>query len=95
MSVVRKPMNTLAPIVSRSQMFQGQSRTLLSSHILQVSDEKQIESVAISVIAGWRHGLLTICDVSQWNYVTPTEHHIGSAVYTLDDRDTCAPSIFL
>ena len=52
MSVVGKPMNTLAPIVSRSQLFQGQSRTLLSSHILQVSDEKQIESVAVSVTAG-------------------------------------------
>ena len=43
MSVVRKPMNTLAPIVSRSQLFQGQSRTLLSSDILQVSDEKHRE----------------------------------------------------
>ena len=44
MSVVGKPMNTLglAPIVF--QLFQGNSRTLLSSHILEVSDEKQIES---------------------------------------------------
>ena len=48
-----KLMNTLAPIVSSSQLFQEKSRTLLSSHILQVSDEKQIDSVAISVIAGW------------------------------------------
>ena len=64
MSVVAgKPMNTLAPIASRSQLFQGQPRTLLSSHILPVSDEKQIESVAISVIAGWRQVPLTICDV--------------------------------
>ena len=60
MSVVGKPMNTLAPVVSRSQLFQRQSRTLLSSHIVQVSDEKQTESVAISVIAGWRQGPLTI-----------------------------------
>ena len=51
-SMVAKPLNTLAPIVSRSQLFQGQSRTLLSSHIVQVPDEKQIESVAISIIAG-------------------------------------------
>ena len=84
-------MNTLAPIVSRSELFQRQSRTLLSSHIVQVSDEKQIESVAISVIAGWRQGPLTICDVSQRNYFTPTEHHIGSAVYTRDDRDRVLP----
>ena len=69
-SVVRRPMNTLAPIVSRSQLFQGQSRKVLCSHIVQVSNEKHIESVAISVIAGWRHGLLTICDVSQRNYFT-------------------------
>ena len=94
-SVVGKPMNTLASIVSRSRFFQGQSRTLLCSHILQVSDEKQIECVAISVIAGWRQGPLTICDVAQRNYFTPTEHHIGSAVYTRDDRDTYAPSIVL
>ena len=40
MAVVGKPMNTLAPIDSRSQLCQGQSRTLLCSHILQVSDEK-------------------------------------------------------
>jgi hypothetical protein len=95
MSVVGKPMSTLAPIVPRSQLFQGQSRTLLSSHIVQVSDEKQIDSVAISVIAGWTQGSVTICDVSQRNYFTPTKHHIGSAVYTRDDRDTCAPSIVL
>ena len=95
MSVVGKPMNTLVPIVSRSQLFQGQSRTLLSSHIAQVSDEKQIESVAISVIAGWRQGPLTINDVSQRNYFTLTEHHIGSPMYTCDDRDTYAPSIVL
>ena len=49
MSMVGKPMDTFAPNVSRSQLFQGQSRTFLSSHIEQVSDEKQIESVAISV----------------------------------------------
>ena len=55
-SVVGKQMNTLAPIVSRRQLFQGQSRTLISSNTVQVSDEKQIESVAISVIAGWRQG---------------------------------------
>ena len=94
-SVVRRPMNTLAPIVSRSQLFQGQSRKVLCSHIVQVSNEKHIESVAISVIAGWRHGLLTICDVSQRNYFTLKELHIGSAMYTRDDWDTCAPSIVL
>ena len=94
-SVVGKPMNTLAPFVSRSQLFQGQSRTLLSSHNVQVSDEKQIESVVISVIAGWTQGSVTICDVSQRSYFTPTEHHIGSAMYTRDDRDKCAPSIVL
>ena len=47
MSVVGKPLNTLAPIVSSCQLFQGQSRTLLSSHIIQVSDKKPIESAAI------------------------------------------------
>ena len=92
MSAVGKPMNTAVPMVSGSQLFQGQSRTLLSSHIVQVSGEKQIACVAISVIAGWRQGPLTICDVSQRNYFTPTEHDTGSAVYTRGDRDTCAPS---
>ena len=59
--------------------------------IKQVSDEKQIERVAISVIAAWRQGPLTICDVSQRNYFTPTEHHIGGAVYTRDDRNSVIP----
>ena len=94
-SMVGKTMNILAPIVSHSQLFQGQSRTLLSSRVVQVSGEKQIDSVAISDIAGWRQGPQTICDVSQRNYFTMTEHHIGSAVYTHDDCDTCAPSIVL
>jgi hypothetical protein len=95
MSVVAgKPMNTLAPFVSRSQLIQGQSRTLLSSHIFQLSDEKHIECVALSVITGWRQRPLTICDLSQRNYFTPTEHHIGSAVYTRDDRDSVLPRSF-
>ena len=94
-SAVGKPMNTVVSIVSRSKLFQGQSRTLLSSHIVQVSDEKLIACVAISVIVGWRQGPLTICDVSQRNYFTPTELHSGSAVYTRGDRDTCATSIVL
>ena len=94
-SVVGKPMDTLAPIVSRSQLFQGQSRTLLSGHILQVSEEKQIESMVISVIGGWRQSPLTICDVAQRNYFTPTEHHIVSEGYTPDDSDTRAPLVTL
>ena len=69
------------------------SRTITNTS--KQPDEKQIESVAISVIAGWRQGPLTICDVSQRNYFTPTEHLTGSAVYTRDDSDTCAPSIVL
>jgi hypothetical protein len=93
MSVVAgKPMNTLAPFVSRSQLIQGQSRTLLSSHIFQLS-EKHIVCVALSVITGWRQRPLTICDLSQRNYFTPTEHHIVSEVYTRDYRNNCAPSI--
>ena len=48
MSIVAKQTNTIAPIVSRRQLFQGKSRTLLSIHILQVSDDKKIESVVIA-----------------------------------------------
>jgi hypothetical protein len=95
MSVVGKPMNSLAPIVASSQLFQGQSRTLRSSHVIQVSDEKQIVSVAISAIAGRRKNPLIICDVPQRNYFTPTELHIVSAVCTRDHRDTCVHSIVL
>jgi hypothetical protein len=95
MSVVQPPMNTLTPIVSRSQLFQGQSRTLLNRHILQVTDEKQMEGVAIPVKVGCRQGPLTNCEVSEQNYFTPTEHHIGYPLYTRDNRDTCAPSIVL
>ena len=52
LSIVAKSMNTLAPIVSCRQLFQGQSRSLLSSHILQVSDMEKTECVAMSVRAG-------------------------------------------
>jgi hypothetical protein len=73
------------------------SRTITNTskqHIFQLSDEKRIECVALSVITGWRQRPLTICDLSQRNYFTPTEHHIGSAVYTRDDRDSVLPRSF-
>ena len=51
---------SLATTVCRSQLFQGQSRTLLRSHILQMYDDKKRE--VTSVIAG--------CDKARWLFAT-------------------------
>ena len=85
MSVVTKPLNTLPPIVYSSQLFEGQSRTFLSSTNLQVSEENKCHIVAVSVVAVLRQGSLNIGDVSQRNYFTPADHDIESAVHTHDE----------
>ena len=95
-TVIVKPMNTLAPSVTRNtgiQLFEGQSRPLLSSQNLQVSDEDNIDNVRLSVIAGLRHGSLTIGGVVQRNYFTPADLDSGSVVYTHDDSDTYSDNI--
>ena len=84
-SVVTKPLNTLPPIVYSSQLFEGQSRTFLSSTNLQVSEENKCHIVAVSVVAVLRQGSLNIGDVSQRNYFTPADHDIESAVHTHDE----------
>ena len=67
------------------------------------SDENKIESVAVSIVAGLTTRPANYWRRVTWNYFTPchvellhpTDHDIGSAVYTHDGIDTCAPSIVL
>ena len=88
----RRALSCLLPIVSRIQLFEGTKTNTSSSHILQWPEEKKIESVARFFVDGLRQRSLTIGDVSQRKYCTPTDHENGSAVYTHDDSDISAPS---
>uniref|UniRef100_A0A8B9PD49 FRAS1 related extracellular matrix 2 n=1 Tax=Apteryx owenii TaxID=8824 RepID=A0A8B9PD49_APTOW len=64
--IVVKPMNTLAPVVTRNTglvLYEGQSRPLSGpgpSPNLLISDEDDLEQVQVSVVAGLRHGHLTL-----------------------------------
>ena len=96
LTVIVKPMNTLAPIVSCNtgiQLLEGQSRPLLSSQNLQISDEDNVGNVRLSVIAGLRHGSLNVGNVVEQNYFTSADLDSGSVVYTHDDSDTYSDNI--
>uniref|UniRef100_A0A8D0FFR7 FRAS1 related extracellular matrix 2 n=1 Tax=Strix occidentalis caurina TaxID=311401 RepID=A0A8D0FFR7_STROC len=66
--IVVKPMNTLAPVVTRNTglvLYEGQSRPLSGpgpSPNLVISDEDDLEQVRVSVVAGLRHGHLTLLE---------------------------------
>uniref|UniRef100_A0A8C9LGE6 FRAS1 related extracellular matrix 2 n=1 Tax=Pavo cristatus TaxID=9049 RepID=A0A8C9LGE6_PAVCR len=66
--IVVKPMNTLAPVVTRNTglvLYEGQSRPLSGpgpSPNLVISDEDDLEQVQVSVVAGLRHGHLTLLE---------------------------------
>ena len=50
MSVVAKPTNAIAPIVSRIQLFEGTMTNTSKPSYLQRQGEKKIESVAKSIV---------------------------------------------
>ena len=93
---MRHPMSINTHVSSTQHMsyhVHKYSCLLYRTHVIPCPHEKKIESVAKSFLAGLRHRSLTIGDVSQRNYYTPTDHENGSAVYTQDDSDMSAPSI--
>ncbi|EHB17514.1 FRAS1-related extracellular matrix protein 2 [Heterocephalus glaber] len=97
--VVVKPMNTLAPVVTRNTgliLYEGQSRPLTSPagsgpQNLVISDEDDLEAVRLEVVAGLRHGHLVILGASSGNSAPKTftvaELAAGQVIYQHDDRD--------
>ncbi|KAM9318366.1 FRAS1-related extracellular matrix protein 2b [Pholidichthys leucotaenia] len=93
--IVVKPMNTLAPVVTRNTgqlLYEGQSRPLSSSQNLQISDEDNLEKVRIAVIDGLRHGELTILG-SRRKFFTPADLDAGVVIYQHDGSDTYSDNI--
>uniref|UniRef100_A0A8C2J6A9 FRAS1 related extracellular matrix 2b n=1 Tax=Cyprinus carpio TaxID=7962 RepID=A0A8C2J6A9_CYPCA len=93
--IVVKPMNTLAPVVTRNTgqlLYEGQSRPLSSSQNLQISDEDNLDNVQITVINGLRHGELTVLG-SRRKFFTPADLDVGSVIYQHDGSDTYSDNI--
>ncbi|XP_034024301.1 FRAS1-related extracellular matrix protein 2-like isoform X1 [Thalassophryne amazonica] len=93
--IVVKPMNTLAPVVTRNTgqlLYEGQSRPLSSSQNLEISDEDNLDKVRISVINGLRHGDLTVLG-SKRKFFTPADLDAGAVIYQHDGSDTYSDNI--
>uniref|UniRef100_A0A3Q2CQN1 FRAS1 related extracellular matrix 2a n=1 Tax=Cyprinodon variegatus TaxID=28743 RepID=A0A3Q2CQN1_CYPVA len=93
--IVVKPMNTLAPIVTRNTgqlLYEGQSRPLISTQNLEISDEDNLDSVTVTVVDGLRHGDLMVLG-SQRKFFTPADLTTGAVVYQHDGSDTYSDNI--
>ncbi|KAG7259841.1 hypothetical protein CRUP_029067 [Coryphaenoides rupestris] len=93
--IVVKPMNTLAPVVTRNSgqlLYEGQSRALSSSHNLEISDEDNLDKVRVTAIAGLRHGHLSVLGSSR-KFFTPADLDAGAVVYQHDGSDTYSDNI--
>uniref|UniRef100_A0AAQ6ISN3 Calx-beta domain-containing protein n=1 Tax=Anabas testudineus TaxID=64144 RepID=A0AAQ6ISN3_ANATE len=93
--IVVKPMNTLAPVVTRNTgqlLYEGQSRPLSSSQNLEISDEDNLDKVRITVIDGLRHGELTVLGSSR-KFFTPADLDAGVVIYQHDGSDTYSDNI--
>ncbi|XP_062275712.1 FRAS1-related extracellular matrix protein 2b isoform X3 [Scomber scombrus] len=93
--IVVKPMNTLAPVVTKNTgqlLYEGQSRPLSSSQNLEISDEDNLDKVKIAVIDGLRHGDLTVLG-SRRTFFTPADLNAGVVIYQHDGSDTYSDNI--
>ncbi|XP_072547608.1 FRAS1-related extracellular matrix protein 2b [Salminus brasiliensis] len=93
--IVVKPMNTLAPVVTRNTgqlLYEGQSRPLSSLQNLQISDEDNLDDVKVTVIDGLKHGELTVLG-SRRKFFTPADLDLGSVIYQHDGSDTYSDNI--
>uniref|UniRef100_A0A674K9Q8 FRAS1-related extracellular matrix protein 2 n=1 Tax=Terrapene triunguis TaxID=2587831 RepID=A0A674K9Q8_9SAUR len=98
--IVVKPMNTLAPVVTRNTglvLYEGQSRPLSSpgpSPSLLISDEDDLEQVRVSVLAGLRHGHLALLEEPQAGepqarkHFTVAELAAGRVIYQHDGSES-------
>lgn len=93
--ILVKPMNTLAPVVTRNTgqlLFEGQSRALSSSQNLEISDEDNLDNVKITVVDGLKHGALTVLG-SQRKFFTPADLDADIVLYQHDGSDTYSDNI--
>ncbi|XP_066507695.1 FRAS1-related extracellular matrix protein 2a isoform X1 [Hoplias malabaricus] len=93
--IVVKPMNTLAPVVTKNTgqlLYEGQSRPLFTQNNLEISDEDNLDNVKITVVDGLRHGELTVLGSSR-KYFTPADLQLGIVVYQHDGSDTYSDNI--
>ncbi|KAJ7997493.1 hypothetical protein DPEC_G00229600 [Dallia pectoralis] len=93
--IVVKPMNTLAPVVTRNAgqlLYEGQSRPLFSRHNLEISDEDDLDSVTVTVVDGLRHGILTVLGMGRTS-LTAADLNAGLAIYQHDGSDTYSDNI--
>uniref|UniRef100_A0A8C5BJV7 FRAS1 related extracellular matrix 2b n=1 Tax=Gadus morhua TaxID=8049 RepID=A0A8C5BJV7_GADMO len=93
--IVVKPMNTLAPVVTRNSgqlLYEGQSRPLSSAHNLEISDEDNLDKVRVEAIAGLRHGYLSVFG-SGSKFFTPADLDAGVVTYQHDGSDTYSDNI--
>ncbi|KAK2828336.1 hypothetical protein Q5P01_019370 [Channa striata] len=93
--IVVKPMNSLAPVVTRNTgqlLYEGQSRPLFSAHNLEISDEDNLDTITITVVDGLRHGDLMVLG-SHRKFFTPADLKTGAVVYQHDGSDTYSDNI--
>lgn len=93
--IVVKPMNTMAPVVTRNTgqlLYEGQSRPLFSGHNLEISDEDNLDGVTVTVVDGLRHGDLVVLG-SHRKLFTPDDLNAGVVVYQHDGSDTYSDNI--
>ncbi|XP_051934281.1 FRAS1-related extracellular matrix protein 2b [Hippocampus zosterae] len=93
--IVVKPMNTLAPVVTKNTgqlLYEGQSRPLSSSQNLEISDEDNLDKVKISVIEGLKHGHLSVSGAGG-KFFTPADLNAGRVIYQHDGSDTYSDNI--
>ncbi|XP_030648642.1 FRAS1-related extracellular matrix protein 2a isoform X2 [Chanos chanos] len=93
--IVVRPMNSLAPVVTRNTgqlLYEGQSRSLFSQNNLEISDEDNLDSVKITVVDGLRHGQLTVLGSSR-SFFSPADLELGVVVYQHDGSDTYSDNI--
>ncbi|KAG8452768.1 hypothetical protein GDO86_004527 [Hymenochirus boettgeri] len=96
--IVVKPMNTLAPVVTRNTgqlLYEGQSRSLSVSQNLQISDEDNLEDVRVTVLDGLRHGHLTLVNSPPEGskFFTALDLDQGRVIYQHDGSDTYSDNI--
>ncbi|XP_055493466.1 FRAS1-related extracellular matrix protein 2-like [Leucoraja erinacea] len=92
--VVVKPMNTLAPVVSRNAglvLYEGQSRPLSG---LWLSDEDNLDEVQVTVVDGLRHGGLAVLGAPR-TFFTPAELRAGAVIYQHDGSETFSDNVVL
>ncbi|XP_078078434.1 FRAS1-related extracellular matrix protein 2-like isoform X2 [Mustelus asterias] len=93
--VVVKPMNTLAPLVSRNGgqlLYEGQSRALANRHGPRLSDEDNLREVRLRVLGGLRHGQLSVL-ASRASFFTAADLEAGLVRYQHDGSDTHSDNI--